>query len=347
MFRLNELKSYLILALTISLFIALLFLFNIYLSGVDAIPDVIFERMGKAVTMGFVMSFVYIFIASRIIRLLNAKKILRNNWRRWGIEAITILSVALAVSAVMYRFSPPPPDTPDGMQAFFRPIVMFSFINLLFGAIIFAVTEAWNINQENRDLQLSLANTEKEKVSLQLAALQQKINPHFLFNSLSVLSELTYEDPGKANDFIREFAKIYRYVLEVNEEVVVTVKQEIEFLKAYLFLQKIRFGESLVIEQDIDPGILGHHIPPLSLQLLFENAIKHNQISKTAPLHIQLENSNGHLMVTNNLQVRNDIPDSNGVGLSSLKKTYQLISDDVPAFHQTQDHFIAKIPLIT
>jgi two-component system LytT family sensor kinase len=326
-------------------FVVLLFLINVYLAGPDGLPAHFFDRMARASFLGFAVSFLYIFIAARVILYFNKQKLDRSSWKRWVAEFLVIVGVSLSLASILIQVAPPPPGTEE-VQTILRPITIIFFFNFLLGIIVFAIVELWNIYEENRDLQLSLANAEKEKVTLQLSALQQKINPHFLFNSLSVLSELTYEDPKKANAFIREFAKIYRYVLEVNDEVVVTVKQELEFLNAYLFLQKIRFGDNLVIDQKIDPEVLHAHIPPLSLQLLFENAIKHNQISKIKPLHIQLKNSNGHLVVINNLQLRNEVSHSGGVGLSSLKKTYHLISDKEPEFHQTQDDFVAKIPLI-
>ncbi|MEN0004339.1 MAG: histidine kinase [Bacteroidota bacterium] len=342
MLRSNEMRSQMVLSFIISIVFLVLFMLNAYLFSTENFAERFLNR-GLSVTLfGFIGVFVYLKVATTVINLLNRKQLERSDWRRWAIELLIVIVIAFSISNIIVFLSPPKPST----DAPVRPIAVMIFVNSLLGAVIFAIVELWNTFEENRDLQLSLANAEKEKVASQLLALQQRINPHFLFNSLSVLSELIYENPQKANDFIREFAKVYRYVLEFSEETLVSVKKELAFLDAYLFLQKIRFGESLQIDYQLDSEVLDQQIPPLSLQLLFENAIKHNQISKARPLLIKLANQNGHLVITNNLHLRTTVVDSGGVGLSNLKKTYQLISKDKPAFYKTNASFVAKLPLI-
>lgn len=222
-----------------------------------------------------------------------------------------------------------------------------AFIITFFQAgMVFAVLEIWEFAQRNQSLEVSLAQLEKEKLATQLLALQQKVNPHFLFNSLNVLSELMHEDLEKADQFITHFSNIYRYVLDLNEEAVVSLKQELSFLESYLFLQKIRFGENLKITQDIDATAIQSFVPPLSLQLLFENAIKHNTISKEYPLHIYLKNKASQLLIINNLQNRKTKPIGTGTGLQNLKEKYRLISDQAPRFTIENGEYIAAIPLL-
>lgn len=342
----NEIKLKAFVALIVSGFFLTFYCLSIYFSDTStclsgSIIDIISVEL-----IAFSVIFVYASIVNALAHFLNEQNIMYNNWRRWFIKFWLTIFATIIITFLTFDIIPPFPgvskvDTP--IQFF----IMIFFPNYLLVTIVSVIIEVWNAFKENKDLELSLANAEKEKATSQLVALQQKINPHFLFNSLSVLSELIHEDPQKADNFVQEFTKVYRYVLDFNAETVVTVKMELEFLNAYLFLQKIRFGESLKIENHLESYVLNQYVPPLSLQLLFENAIKHNQVCKLEPLSIQLKNNNGYLIVTNNLQPRLNVVNSKGLGLSNLKKTYHLISENQPEFYQTAIEFIAKIPLVT
>lgn len=186
----------------------------------------------------------------------------------------------------------------------------------------------------------------KEMAESQYEALKNQVNPHFLFNSLNSLTALVHKDPDKAVEFISEFSKIYRYVLEVSGKVVVELSRELDFLQSYFFLQKIRFGENLKIEINIPSGKLNHFVPPLSLQLLAENVIKHNEISSAKPLHIYISADENFLVMKNDLQRRDEPVDSTGIGLKNLRGRYETISELVPSFSANGKFFIARIPLI-
>lgn len=190
------------------------------------------------------------------------------------------------------------------------------------------------------------ASLEKENIQSQFDALKNQINPHFLFNSLSVLSSIIPTEPEKAVDFVTKFSKIYRYVLDVQDETVVELKNEFDFIMSYVFLQKIRFGENLKIVTSIDAKVLNNFILPLSLQLLIENAIKHNEISDTYPLTITISNTKEYLIVRNNLQQIEDDNNSTKIGIKNLTKRYKLISDSSPKFYVEENYFVAEIPFI-
>jgi sensor histidine kinase YesM len=200
---------------------------------------------------------------------------------------------------------------------------------------------------EKEKLLLSKEQLEKEHVISQNESLKSQINPHFLFNSLNVLSSLIHEDTNKAEEFIEEFASVYRYVLDVSGKPVISLKKELNFVHSYFFLQKIRFGENFKIEFDIDENIDMYLILPLSLQLLVENALKHNKVSKEHPLRIKIKIEDGYLTIKNNLQVRNETIVSTGIGLKNIRERYFLYNKSQPVFEQTNDEFVAKIPLIT
>lgn len=207
----------------------------------------------------------------------------------------------------------------------------------------------WNTYKQNKNLQITLAQFEKERIQLQLTALQQQMNPHFMFNSLSVLSELIYENPISANLFIAHFSKVYRYVLDYQEENLIEVSKELEFLESYLALQKTRFGDSLQFNQQVSADAFKHYIPPLALQILIENAIKHNEVSMSNPLTVTLKCIDDFLVVENNLQARvfKDYTRSKEMGLSNLRRTYQLLSNRIPVFTKTTTAFIAQIPMLS
>ncbi len=195
----------------------------------------------------------------------------------------------------------------------------------------------------------TLVRTERlkrENIESQFAALKNQINPHFLFNSLNALSSLITSSPEKAREFIAKFSKIYRYVLEIQDEILVELKQELDFMESYYFLQKIRYEDSLNIEIHIESSCLNLFVPPLSIQILVENAIKHNEISADHPLQISINNQVDYLVIKNNYQPREGNSFSTGVGQANLVNRYEHFTDRVPEFYVQNDSYIARIPLI-
>lgn len=166
-----------------------------------------------------------------------------------------------------------------------------------------------------------------------------------MFNSLNVLSGLINTDVAKAQLFIDEFSQIYRYVLETIEQPVVTLSKELDFMRSYLFLQQIRYGENLTFTDNIPSGLLPMVVPPLSLQVLLENAIKHNIVNESKPLKIEIFSEDLYLIVKNNIQPKIS-GTSTGLGLKNLVKRYALISKLEPSFQINNNYYVAKIPLI-
>jgi len=196
---------------------------------------------------------------------------------------------------------------------------------------------------------ISLVQTEqlkRENIQSQFEALKNQIDPHFLFNSMNTVYSLIDTHPDKAKEFITKFSKTYRHVLDVKEKVVVSLKDEIEFLNSYIFLQKIRHEGNLDISINIDAEKLNCYIPPLSLQMLVENAIKHNIISDNKPLKINIFNNSNFLIVKNNLQSKNSINESTKIGLNNLTERYKHISEKAPEFYIKDNEYVAEIPLL-
>ncbi|WP_229216390.1 sensor histidine kinase [Dyadobacter sp. 3J3] len=185
-----------------------------------------------------------------------------------------------------------------------------------------------------------------EQYAQQYQTLKDQLNPHFLFNSLNVLSNLVYDNPDTAAKFIRQLSKIYRYVLEVQQEKVVKLSSELEFAENFLSLQKIRFEEGLQYNIDVNLH-KDFYLPPLSLQMLLENAIKHNIASMADPLFIEILLEGNQLIVKNNLQLKSSLPEeSTGIGLSNIRKRYELLNNESVLIEETVDFFIVKLPLI-
>jgi sensor histidine kinase YesM len=188
---------------------------------------------------------------------------------------------------------------------------------------------------------------QKESIAAKYESLKSQVNPHFLFNSLNALSNLVYEDQDKAVKFIKQLSEVYRYVLDTREKEVVPLEDEIRFLRSYLFLQQIRFGNKLMVEFDIkDPAHI--KIAPLALQMLLENAIKHNIISEEDPLLIKVYSNNHYIIVENNIQKKITLGEpSIGVGLENICKRYEFLSDTKVEVIQDQSMFQVKLPVLT
>lgn len=207
-------------------------------------------------------------------------------------------------------------------------------------------------NIADRTKQLTEANTQllkmqKENLQSQFEVLKQQVNPHFLFNSLNVLTSLIKVEPDLAESFTEQLSKVYRYVLENKEKDLVSLGTELEFLNAYLFLLGIRFMSKLSVTITIDKKFHDYLILPIAIQLIIENAIKHNTFSKAAPLRIEIfVDSDLHLNIVNNLKQRETKIASTGVGLQNITRRYALVSELIPSFSKTAGHFMAKLPLI-
>jgi PAS domain S-box-containing protein len=187
---------------------------------------------------------------------------------------------------------------------------------------------------------------EKSMALAQFESLKNQVNPHFLFNSLNVLSSLVHVDADLSEKFIDQLAKSYRYLLEQKDNTLVPLKVELDFVHSFIFLIKIRFEDKIQLEIDIPQRFHSMLIAPLTMQLLIENAVKHNRISKDEPLKIFIGIEENHLVVKNSLQVRINPTPSTGLGLKNIQKRYLILSADVPQFGPEGDFYVARIPLI-
>jgi len=227
-----------------------------------------------------------------------------------------------------------------------KRLLNFTTIPMTIALVFMALftTRSWLFEWRKSAIEAEQLRT--EKMASQYQSLKDQLNPHFLFNSLNVLSSLVYEDADKSAAFIQKLSKIYRYVLEVQKEEIVELSKELDFARNYLELQKIRFEDNLqfMIKVNSEKDFF---LPPLSLQLLLENAIKHNIASKENPLIIEIRQEDNELWISNTLQPKLTLPEtSTGVGLENIRMRYQLLSSKNIEVTQTENDFNVRLPLL-
>ena len=218
--------------------------------------------------------------------------------------------------------------------------IVITFIIIL-SIYLFHFYKAYKENQLKE--QKIIAGT----ASAKFESLKNQIDPHFLFNSLNVLSSLIEENPENAQKFTTSLSKIYRYVLEQKDKELVSVEEELTFAKTYMNLLKMRFENSLTFELPTDFNNQDAKVVPLSLQLLLENCIKHNVVSEKKPLHIKIYIENNYLIVENNFQKKEVLQERKGVGLQNIVDRYALISERKVLIEQNETQFKIKIPILT
>jgi two-component system, LytTR family, sensor kinase len=234
-----------------------------------------------------------------------------------------------------------------GSEIPLKPIVINGLVGLLITLFISTIYEcAYFFSQWKQSL-LEAQELKRQHIISQFETLKSQVNPHFLFNSLNTLTVLIEENQQQAVDFVQQLSQVYRYVLYAREKNTVALSEEIDFIKSYLYLLQIRFGEHLKTELSIEPQTEQLHIPPLALQLLVENAIKHNVISAAQPLLLSISSGvSGELIVTNLLQKKPHTEAPGGFGLSSIKQRYQLLGNKQITILQELDYYKVILPLL-
>ena len=196
-----------------------------------------------------------------------------------------------------------------------------------------------------RQTAIDAERLQKEKVKAQYESLKNQVNPHFLFNSLNALTNLVYQDQDKAAKFIKQLSEVYRYVLDSRDKELVPLHEELRFLESYIFLQQIRFGDKLKMIVEL-PNV--HvQVAPLALQLLIENAIKHNVIAENYPLTIKIYQTDQYIVVVNNIQKKNTlVEESSGMGLENIRRRYEFLCDQKVNVDDDGEFFKVEIPVI-
>ncbi|HUP11619.1 MAG TPA: histidine kinase [Niastella sp.] len=285
------------------------------------------------------------------VRITNSAKAerkypeLKQTWRRMryklGICCISMLSTVLTVATIYsvlniegYTFN---------MNDVWQGAVLSLVVNIVFETLYdadYAVTKYKEVEEEKEMLrQLSFRE--------EFNSLKNQVNPHFLFNCFNTLSSLIHEDKETADLFLNELSKVYRYLLKNNEEGLSTVANEIRFVHSYYRLLQTRYGEAIKLQVTTVPRYDAFLLPSLTLQLLIENAVKHNILAKSMPLEIEIfTRDDRQLVVRNNLQRRTVKVPSNKIGLKNIRLKYELLQQDGFAITQDESSFMVTLPLL-
>ena len=238
-------------------------------------------------------------------------------------------------------FDARPADQPPARQHMNNGLTVMAMLSA------FYLTANRRSSQQLQVLQVQTERLEKEAVQAQFDALKNQVSPHFLFNSLSILTSLVEIDLKLSVQFINRLSKTYRYILDQQENEQVPLKTELNFIEAYTFLLKIRFDDRLQVHIDVpEADRIRYGIAPLTLQLLVENAVKHNQMSDEAPLVVTIALDGDLLRVSNPIQLRPATGDSTGMGLQNICNRYRLLTPRPVGIGEENGEFVITIPLL-
>jgi uncharacterized membrane-anchored protein YhcB (DUF1043 family) len=223
----------------------------------------------------------------------------------------------------------------------------FDFTNFYVSGLVVGCVLVIRLMFQKQNIMLENESLKREALQRQYESLKNQLSPHFLFNSLTALKTLIQDAPDKAQNYVSSLSRALRYTLRSNEKKLVTLREELEFMESYLYLIKMRFDTNLTVKTSIDENLLAYNLPPLTLQTLVENAIKHNEISKRRPLKIELLSTEaGSLRVINDIQLKLTDEDGTGIGLANLSKQFLLLIGKEISISREENMFIVEIPLI-
>jgi two-component system, LytTR family, sensor kinase len=290
----------------------------------------------------------------QLIRLLN--RLLERNIsfergpivRMFAQSMLTLIILSPIVFAVVMLGRPYMPSYIN-KQFIAITIMLFVMIVFLFNFTFYAgyFYTNWQVSvEEKAQLEVQAAELERETFNLQYHQLKNQVNPHYLFNMLTSLDGLIHTNPDLASDFVRHMSKVYRYVLQHKENEVVSMDEELEFISHYVELLQIRYGAGISIEHSISTYAAEKGIVMITLQMLIDNAIKHNSLQVNAPLVIKMWDENGYLNVQNNKQLKKQMDTSNGQGIVQLKKLYTYLTHKKIYVEETEELYTLKLPLL-
>ena len=327
-------------ALIISVLVSLpriLFMFRINIPENESFNTVSFKDL--------LVRFVFLYISSWIILQFNV------NWRynfRFYTSGIKDIGIALIVHILVYY---------GVVQSLFfiYPIIvdkqlttqeknLFYFIYVVIFVILFFIANLLRFQIIQRENILENERLKRQNVQSELSALKNQLNPHFLFNSLNSLSFLVKENK-EAITFVSKLSFMYRYILQSGQIDSITLREELKFLESYIYLINTRYREKFIINISIDNSFLDKSIPILALQLLVENAVKHNEISKINPLTVRVYSEDNYIIIENKIRLRTSFVDSTGSGLGNLDKRYFLLKQQHIIIKNNDQIFKVKLPL--
>jgi len=226
-------------------------------------------------------------------------------------------------------------------------IIAVNLYSVLIILPVFSIYYVMHFMKEWKKSKIESEALQKESIKSQLLSLKNHLDPHFLFNNLNILSTLIEKGEKDSTEYLNKFAEVYRYMLQNNTKELILLSDELEFIQSYLKLIKMRFRDSLRFDVDIPSDKLDLTIPPLTIQMLIENCVKHNSLNESNPLHIEIRYlEDDYLLVQNNLTARKVRFQSNGSGLENIKNRYSFFTDKLVSIENNGAYFKVQVPLI-
>ena len=266
---------------------------------------------------------------------------------------LTVLNVSLAVILTLISvfvlndlfFSLLNTVDPEPRTRGFRD--EFIYRNFFVSGLVIGCVFIIRLINQKQSVQIENETLKSEALQSQFESLKNQLSPHFLFNSLTALKTLINESPSQAQEYVSNLSKALRYTLQSNEKQLVTLKEEMDFTESYLYLIKMRFDTNLNVVIQTDEEYMLYRLPPLTVQTLVENAVKHNEVSKRKPLTLTIKTTNkGSLIVNNSIQTKITEEDGTGIGLTNLAKQFQLLLGKEIVISNGNNEFKVEVPLI-
>lgn len=292
----------------------------------------------------FLYRFVFFFMFSWSILQLDANVAhTRYNWspavRRIVMITVNIAVLILTLLLFNYLYSLLI-DSGRGIEE--QGVLTFTYSILLI--VLFFIASILRLQTDQQESRIEVEHLKQQSLQNELMALKNQIDPHFLFNSLNTLSSLIRENE-KATLFVNKLSYMYRYILQSGESDLVSVREELKFLESYTYLIRTRYRDRFSIDIHIEESLLEERIPPLALQLLMENAVKHNEISQTNPLKVRIFSKDGAIYVENPIRPRTTFAEGTKNGLLNLKKRFSLLRKQEIEVRQDGELFSVKLPI--
>lgn len=326
--------------------LVIIYLIHLIIKGFDATFGNFFEftLRGIVFSLFFISFWLIVWYGSEIV---NSKLNSNKTYLKLFINILMGYSAAFVTNTIyrwgdIHLFNN---SDPWNEVTFMNP--EFTVSLLLLYILGYGINESSLSSLKIKEEQIKTEKLEKENILAQYKSLKAQIEPHFLFNSLSVLTSIINTNSELATEFVVKLSKTLRYIIEKNEFTLVPLKEELAVVNDYFFLIKIRFNQSIQFVNKIDQKIIDNsYIPPVSIQLLIENAVKHNKQTTDHPLCVELYNEKNYIIVKNNLNKLDVESNSTAIGLSNIKQRYELIGHKKVEIIETSQHFIVKLPIL-
>lgn len=304
-------------------------------------PDVIFYfAAGWLIVISFLLWIGNRFLSAKLDVVLPWSRY--GNWRFFAHLFLGLLYLLVLINGIYFGIRIGLTDRPPTIE---QVIVMNTWGSAIF-IPVFSLYFSLYFLRFWRQSEVQVEKAKKDQLRAQLDSLKNHLDPHFLFNNLNILASLIDSDANASKRFIEKFAEVYRTLLRAKSEDLIPVYEELEFIDAYLYLIRMRFENNIQFQGNVSSGSKSKLIPPLTLQLLIENAFKHNLITEGRPLQLELFDRNGFLVVRNSLFKKPEVEKSSGSGLMNIKERFAHFTDKPVSIIQTETHFEVSVPLL-